>query len=321
MDRCDNRLSFAAAKKKVLCVGNTVVDCISIVKKFPEPSKPEKCGNSFWQRGGTAANTATVLQNLGVSTEIFVMLSTNPMFELMLHDLRLRGIETGNCPRDESNPPFSLVFLTKESNTCTITNCTSKFPYVTLEDFKKLDLNKYGWIHFRGREPDVTTSMMELVAAHNAKHKEKKIFMSMDVTMELTNLWPMLDLCDFAFFSKQLATMYGWPKTREACRRLDDLFRQRNSKNRPYSVFLWGSQGAGLLDQDGNYVRMHAYKIKRVVDGLGAGDAFVAAFIYAMYVRERSVTVAATFANRMAAHKCTKFGFDHLADILKNPEL
>ncbi|KAH8370196.1 hypothetical protein KR093_002592 [Drosophila rubida] len=318
MDRCDNRLSFAAGKKKVLCVGNAVVDCISFVKKFPTLTKPAQAVHSFWRRGGTAANTATVLQNLGVRTEVLAVLSTNPMFKFILDDMRKRGIEMDNCPRRESNPPFSMVFIDKESKTCTITNCTSKFPYVTLEDFKKLDLNKYGWIHFRGREPDVTTSMMELVAAHNAKHKEK-IFISMDVSMELTDLWPMLDLCDFAFISKQLASMHGWPTPREACHRLDDLMRLRHSENRPYAIFLWGMRGAGLLDQDGNYMRMHAYKIKRVVDGLGAGDAFVGAFIYAKYVRERSETVAATFANRMAAHKCTKCGFDHMADILIEP--
>ncbi|KAH8300120.1 hypothetical protein KR044_010246 [Drosophila immigrans] len=321
MDRSDNRLSFAAGKKKVLCVGNAVVDCISIVRKFPNRMKTERSCKGYLQRGGHAANTATVLRNLGMSVEIFVMLSTNPMFRLLLDDLRLRGIEVGNCPRCESNPPFSLVFLTKDTNTCTITNCSSKFPYVTLEDFKKLDLNNYGWIHFRGREPEATTEMMKLVLAHNARHKQK-IFISMDVTGSLEDLWSMVDCCDYAFFSKQVALLYGWENPRDACRRLDELLRLRfSASKRPYVVFLWGHRGAGLLDHLGNYTRVHSHKIKRVVDSLGAGEAFVGAFIYALYVRERTLFIAATFANRMAAHKCTKCGFDHMADILLEPPI
>ncbi|KAH8390953.1 hypothetical protein KR215_002548 [Drosophila sulfurigaster] len=318
MDRCDRRLSYAAGKKKVLCVGNAVVDCISIVNKFPKVMKPERCVKGIWQRGGKATNTATVLRNLGMNVEIFVMLSTNPMFRLLLDDLRLRGIGIDNCPRHESNPPFSLVFLTRDTKTCTITNCTSKFPYVTLEDFKKLDLNNYGWIHFRGRPSD--EAMMKHVAAHNAMHKEK-IFVSMEVVSDLDNLWPMLECCDYAFFSKQLAFQYGWQRPRDACRCLDEMMGFRLTNKRPYVLFMWGKRGVGLLDNIGNYLRVRAHKIARVVDALGAGEAFVGAFIYALYVRERTATIAASFANRMAAHKCTKFGFDHMANILVEPPL
>ncbi|XP_034481434.1 ketohexokinase [Drosophila innubila] len=322
MDRSDNRLSWAAGKKKVLCVGGAVIDCISIVRKFPKVMMPERSIKGFWQKGGHAVNTATVLKNLGINVELFVLLSNNPMFRLLLDDMRFRGIEIDNCPRCEDTPPFSSVILSKLSKTCTITNCTSSFPYVTLEDFQKLDLSKYGWIHFRGSKPEVTVEMMKLVVAYNENHEEK-ILISMDVNTELNSIWPLTNYCDYVFFSKQLGFEHGWQTPREACRSIDEKLRLRFGINlkRPFVVFLWGKRGAGLLDYNSNYSRSHAVKNRRVVESLGAGEAFVGAFIYAVYVRDRTNSAAADFANRMASHKCTKYGYDHMSDILVAPVL
>lgn len=324
MDRSDNRLSWAAGKKKVLCVGNAVIDCISIVNKFPKVTKTERCVKGYLQRGGHAANTATVLRNLGMNVELFALLSTNPMFRLLLDDIRLRGIEIDNCPRCEDTPPFSSVIVsrTRSSKTRTITTCTSSFPYLTLEDFQKLDLSKYGWIHFGGYNPDVTSEMMKEVEVYNEKHDDK-IVLSMDVNSALHSFWPLINYCDYVFFSKQLAFEHGWETPREACKILDEMLCLRFGINlkRPFVVLLWGVRGAGLLDHNGSYSRSHAFKTKRIVDSFGAGEAFVGAFIYAVYVRDRSNSAAADFANRMASHKCTKYGYDHMADILVAPVL
>ncbi|KAL7734925.1 hypothetical protein ACLKA6_011195 [Drosophila palustris] len=322
MDRCDNRLSWAAGKKKVLCVGNAVIDCISIVRRFPRGMRTERSIKGYFQRGGHAANTATVLRNLGMSVELFCLLSNNPMFRILLDDMRLRGIEIDNCPRCENPPPFSSVILSKASKTCTITNCSSLFPYVTLEDFQKLDLGKYGWIHFKGSQSKVTAEMMKLVAAYNEEHEEK-ILISMDVNAELKDIFPLTSYCDYVFFSKQLGFEHGWNQPRDACKTIDKMLRQRCGINlkRPFVVFLWGSRGAGLLDHNSSYSRSHAVKQRRIVDSLGAGEAFVGSFIYAVYVRQRTNSAAADFANRMASHKCRRAGFDHMADILVAPVL
>ncbi|XP_032599045.1 ketohexokinase isoform X2 [Drosophila grimshawi] len=167
------KLSWAIGKKTVLCVGSTNVDCILMVKRFPKPNVPEQSTNAYWTRGGMAANICTVLRNLGVSVEFFGVLSSSPMFSLLMDDMRMRGINTDNCPRCQQEPPFSSLLINESTGSCTVVNCNNSFPYPTLEDFQKLDLSKYGWIHFRCRQPEVTIEMMKSVEAYNATQMNK----------------------------------------------------------------------------------------------------------------------------------------------------
>ncbi|ALC43701.1 CG7551 [Drosophila busckii] len=322
MSKLGDKLSWAVGKKRVLCVGNCVIDCISMIDEFPKPDRPERTIRGYWQRGGNASNTCTVLSNLGIRTEFFGMLSSAPMFRMILDDMRHRGIKMDNCPRTNADPPFSSVILTRATRSCNIVNCSEAFPYVNSEQFAKLNLSDYGWIHFRGKEFKQTLEMMQAVESFNATSREK-IIVSMDLDSSLNEMWQLVSLCDYVFFSKRLALERDWLNPKDACLNIDEKLRMRFGLNlkRPLVVFLWGKQGAAIMDQSGKYTRMPAYRPKPLRDALGAGDTFVAAFIYAVYARGRSTEIAVDFGNRMASHKCTKHGYDHIADILVAPVL
>ncbi|XP_030570466.1 ketohexokinase [Drosophila novamexicana] len=322
MDEPNRKLSWAVGKKTVLCVGYSVIDCISIVRRFPRIDEIERSVKGYWQRGGNAANTCTVLRNLGVDVEFFGVLSSAPMFSIMLHDMKVRGIKIDNCPRSNQDPPFSSVIVNKSSGTCTIVNCNNSFPYPTLDDFKMLDLSKYGWIHFRGNRPEITTEMMQAVEAYNATQTEK-IVISVDMDGSFKEHWPLVDYCEYAFFYRQLADQQQWKSPREACISIDEHLAMRFGINlkRPLVVVLWNLQNVGIMDHNSDYHRATAYRPKKFVDSLGATEVFVGAFIYAVYVRERSHQIAANFANLMASYKCIKCGFDHISDILMAPVL
>ncbi|KAH8411137.1 hypothetical protein KR222_004240 [Zaprionus bogoriensis] len=318
-----NNVSWAAGKKKVLCVGIVDFDCISEMRKFPKASnKPARSLKGTFSRGGHAANISVVLRNLGADVELFAVLSTVSMFRLVLDDLRKRGISTENCPRSSSRPYFSTVILTKSPKTCTIVNCSSAFPYVSVEDFQKLDLNLYGWIHFRCRHVHITIEMMKAVEAHNAAH-EDKIKISMDFDQSLKTNWPLVDYCDYVFFSWRLSLENSWKTPFEASTNIDQLLNLRYGSNlkRPLIIIIWKFKGGSILDQKGMFFQPPSYKPTKVVDILGAGEAFIGAFIYAIYSRNRSKEIALDFANRMSSHKCTDRGFDHLVNILNEPSM
>lgn len=70
------------------------------------------------------------------------------------------------------------------------------------------------------------------------------------------------------------------------------------------------AQGSLLVHRDGNSVRMRhcpAQPVASVVDIIGCGDAFGAAFV-AKYLAGRDVEAAAHFANRVAGLNCTFTG-------------
>ncbi|BFF97625.1 ketohexokinase [Drosophila madeirensis] len=315
-----NKHSWAAGKKLVLCSGISAMDYISLVRQFPE--QKAHCSLGYWQRSGAASNNCTVLRQLGVPCEFFGMLSSLPMYRLLADDMRSRGIHIEHCPSSAQAPPFASVILAKSTRTRTIVSCSSEFPHVSIEDFRQLDLKLYGWLHMDGICFETTRAMMQQVAEFNAE-REDKIILSLELGQELELMWPLVDFCDYVFCSRKLALEQHWPTPECACAQMDEQLRRRRGLNlkRPIVIFRWGAQGAGILEQSGKYSLSAAYKPRKMVDALGAGDTFTAAFIYAIYVRERPLAVAVDFASRLASHKCTKRGFDHVADILRAPVL
>ncbi|KAH8322769.1 hypothetical protein KR059_005426 [Drosophila kikkawai] len=318
-----NRLSWAVGKKRVLCTGSTTIDYVSTVKNFPEEGIHEKAIAGYYLRGGNASNNCTVLRNFGVNVEFFGMLSSQLIFQILIEDMKARGIILDNCPTCDEAPPFASVILTKSLKARTLVSCNRGFPYVSIEDFRKLDLGQYGWIHMRALHFDTTMAMLKDIAAYNASRQEgeDKIMVSLEFDLRLDEMFPMLDYCDYAFFSKQLASDNGWTSLENACSQLNERLHMRWGLNlkRPLVIVLWGDQGAGIMDLDGNYTHAPAYKPRKIVDLLGAGDTFVGAFIYAKYIRERSERVCVDFGNRMASYKITRNGYDHITNILYPP--
>ncbi|XP_023161489.1 ketohexokinase-like [Drosophila hydei] len=313
-------LSMAMGKKTILCVGYLNIDCISIVKRFPKPNEVQTSTMGNWQRGGNAGNNCTVLRNFGADVEFFGVLSASPMISFIQNDMHMRGIKWDNCPKCNEPPPLSSVIVNRKTHVSQVLNCKKSFPYPTLEDFQKLDLSTYGWIHFRGCRADITIEMMKVVDAYNQTHSDK-IVISMDFDTELTKNWPLVDYCQYVFFYRSLAKEMGWKSARASCENIDDMLNMRFGINlqRPFFMFLWNMQNFSFMDYDSNYYRTTSYKPKRFVDSLGATEAFVSGFIYAVYVRERTHRIAADFASLIANYKCTKHGFDHLPNILQVP--
>lgn len=317
----DKKLCWAVGKKRVLCVGSTNIDYVSTVKNFPKENQYEKAISGYWQRGGNASNNCTVLRNLGVNVEFFGMLSSLPLFQVLVKDMKARGIIVENCPTCKQPAPFASVILTKSLGTRNLVTCNTGFPFVSIEDFRKLDLRKYGWIHMRCLYFETTLAMLREITEFNATSGEEKIIISLEIDSALDEMFPLLDYCDYAYFSKHLALDNGWTSMEDACMQLDERLGMRwgLNLNRPYVIVLWGDQGAGIMDLNGNYTHAPPYKPRRIVDALGAGETFVGAFIYAKYIRERSLPVAVDFGNRMASYKVTKNGYDHITKILLPP--
>ncbi|KAH8240114.1 hypothetical protein KR032_011263 [Drosophila birchii] len=319
-----NKLSWAVGKKTVLCVGSSTIDCVNTVNTFPQDNVKTNAIGGYYQRGGNASNNCTVLRNLGVKVEFFGMLSSQQIFQVLIDDMLARGIILENCPTCDKDPPFAIVILSKSLKTRTIVGCNHDFPFVSIEDFRKLDLSKYGWIHTRAFYFDTTLEILKEIAAYNAtREEEDKVMVSVEIDQRLEEMFPLLAYCDYAIFSKQLAKENGWKTLEDACIQLDERLQMRWGLNlkRPLVVVMWGNQGAGIMDLNGNFTHSPAYTPKKFVDLLGAGDTFVGAFIYAKYIRERSLKVSVDFSNRIASYKITKNGYDHITSILLPPFL
>lgn len=71
------------------------------------------------------------------------------MFEFVVEDALERGIKMSHCPLyGRCQEPVASVLLNHATGSRTIIFSDGKVPILTFEDFQKLNLNDYKWIHF-----------------------------------------------------------------------------------------------------------------------------------------------------------------------------
>lgn len=80
--------------------------------------------------------------------EFFGPLTELKMFQFVLDDMTNRNIDYHHCVYYNSEAPISSILLNESTGSRTIIHSNPNMPYVTFDNFKSLNLNDYGWIHF-----------------------------------------------------------------------------------------------------------------------------------------------------------------------------
>ncbi|KAJ9579075.1 hypothetical protein L9F63_024817, partial [Diploptera punctata] len=252
------------------CVGLACLDIIQVVKEFPEEDSDTRCISMRWQRGGNASNNCTVLSQLGVPCEFFGTLSKQQHLDFMMNDFKAHNINIDNCVYyDNCDTPISVVISSLTTGSRTIIHSNKNLPELTLEDFKKLDLSQYGWIHFEGRNVEEVTPMIEWVEMWNESHSSEQ-----DRGYAAQDLIPMADVL---FVSKDFAEFRGCTTMSETLRNL-----ALDTKHNATIISAWGERGAMARAHDGTFVQSPAFPPNKVVDTLGAGDTFCATTLYGL---------------------------------------
>lgn len=84
-------------------------------------------------------------------------------FSVIVEDFKTSNIFIDNCVYyDTCDAPTSVVIINQSNGSRTIIHCNNNLPELTLDDFKKLDLSQYSWIHFEA-------SSLSMSCASNAK--------------------------------------------------------------------------------------------------------------------------------------------------------
>lgn len=295
-----------------------VLDIIQICTDYPDEDSDRNCIRGYLQRGGNASNTCTVLRQLNAESEFLGILSDLEEFQYLTKDCIKRGIKIVNCPRVQDNAPFSSVILNQRTGTRTIVHASNNFPILTFQHFLKIQLSEYDWIHFEGRNVTETTQMIDRIQEYNNSNHTNNNCHQQKITISLE--WEQCDknlllLCakklDYIFLSRVAAEYMGWSSSIEAVQSLRDLIKDGQTYY-PNIICPWGSSKTAVLHSNGALNLVKCDKIENVVDSLGAGDTFIAAFIYAIHHLGLEMISATKYANKMAGRKIQQFGFDHL---------
>uniref|UniRef100_A0A8C1XM35 Ketohexokinase n=1 Tax=Cyprinus carpio TaxID=7962 RepID=A0A8C1XM35_CYPCA len=292
--------------KKILSIGLVCLDIINVVDKYPEEDTDTRCLSQRWQRGGNASNTCTVLSLLGAPCAFMGSLAPGPVADFILNDFQMYKIDISLLlEHAECSFPASVVISSVTTGSRTILHMNRNLPDVSVEDFSKVDLSHYKWIHWEGRNADEQVKMIERVREHNSKQEEKnRITISVEIEKTREPLYQLFPLGDLVFVSKDVAQQFGFTSAAAALKGFCGRLRKGATL-----ICAWAEKGADAMGPDGVIIHSDAFPPEKLVDTLGAGDTFNASVIYNLS-NGGSLQDALTFGCQIAGKKCGVHGYD-----------
>ncbi|XP_016129542.1 ketohexokinase isoform X3 [Sinocyclocheilus grahami] len=292
--------------KKILSIGLVCLDIINVVDKYPEEDTDTRCLSQRWQRGGNASNTCTVLSLLGAPCAFMGSLAPGPVADFILNDFQMYKIDISLLlEHAECSFPASVVISSVMTGSRTILHMNRNLPDVSVEDFSKVDLSQYKWIHWEGRNADEQVKMIERVREYNSKQEEKnRITISVEIEKTREPLYQLFPLGDLVFVSKDVAQHFGFTSAAAALKGFYGRLRKGATL-----ICAWAEKGADAMGPDGVIIHSDAFPPEKLVDTLGAGDTFNASVIYSLS-NGGSLQDALTFGCQIAGKKCGVHGYD-----------
>ncbi|XP_075451262.1 ketohexokinase isoform X9 [Ascaphus truei] len=90
-------------------------------------------------------------------------------------------------------------------------------PDVTAEDFQRVELPHYKWIHWEGRNAEEQVKMIRKVEEHNSSCRpDQRISISVEIEKEREELYQLFPHGDLVFVSKDVAKHFGFHSAPEA---------------------------------------------------------------------------------------------------------
>jgi len=283
----------------VLAVGIATLDIINHVAAYPKEDDEVRALRQGVRRGGNATNTLVVLSQLGHACHWAGTLADEPDSGPILEDLARYGIDIRHVRRyPRGKVPTSYVLLSEASASRTIVHYRD-LPEYLAEDFLNIDIRRYHWIHFEGRNVAQTRRMLEHVRATDARCR-----MSLEIEKPRDDMASLYPYPDVLLFSRVFARAQGYPQA-------VDLFDAVRPANPEALLFCaWGDQGAWLQTPAGKVLHVDAVK-RKVVDTLAACDVFNAGVIHGL-LQHMTAEQTLWLAVRLAGDKCAQHGLDGL---------
>lgn len=279
-----------------LVLGVAALDIINETDGFPGEDSEVRALAQRSHPGGNAANTATVLSQLGHRCSLAACLAPDTDGGRLAAALEGSGIDLTHAYRAaEGRTPCSYITLNRRNGSRTIVHYRD-LPEYPFEAFATVDVARFDWIHFEGRAVSALRPMIEYARTQLVDQP-----ISLEVEKPRAGIEELVNLCDVAIFSAHYARSRGFDQPMRFLEQLRARHRQT------ILICTWGEKGAVALDAAGEHFASPGYPPREVVDTIGAGDTFNAGLLDALSAGQ-DLASALERACRLAGTKCGQAG-------------
>lgn len=285
---------------RILNVGIATLDIINHLDHYPAEDEELRAFAQERRCGGNAANSASVLSQLGHQVGLLCTLADDAAGALLRRDLQAHGVVTDPIiTLDPGHTPTSCITLNRTNGSRTIVHHRD-LPELQAGDFPYPQIENYDWFHFEGRNVEASEAMLRRLREQRVDQP-----ISIEIEKPRPGIERLYNYADILLFSRAFALQQGYTCAED----LFDALRQQDTA--AILVCSWAEQGAWACDRHGDRYHQPAFVPEQIVDTLGAGDTFNAGLIHAL-LEGRSIAAALQVACELAGRKVGQTGFAHL---------
>lgn len=283
--------------KKVLVLGSINIDFVSFVSRYPQPGETLVSNDFGIFQGGKGANQAIALAKLDIPTLMLGKVGKDVLSDFALSSLQESGVDTTGIAKSQKNSTGSASIWVNAQGQNSIVIYPGANGEVD-EDFiirHEKFFDDASWLLTQFEVPLESI----LVALKFAKEHDLKTIIDPAPVKKIGNddIWGLVD--------------YLLPNEIE----LKELTRTEDVLKGIHTLKSWGvkevivklgKQGAAY-EGKGKLVAFPAIPVEQRIDTTGAGDCFIAGFLYGM-IQQRDISQAIKIANLTASYSIQKKG-------------
>jgi len=283
--------------KKVLVLGSINIDFVSFVSRYPQPGETLVSNDFGIFQGGKGANQAIALAKLDISTLMLGKVGKDILSDFALSSLQESRVDITGIEKSQKNSTGSASIWVNAQGQNSIVIYPGANGEVD-EDFiiqHEKFFDDASWFLTQFEVPLKSI----LLALKFAKKYGLKTVMDPAPVKKINNddIWGFVDyLLPNEIELKELTN------TDNVLKAIHTL----KSQGVKEVIVKLGKQGAGYEDK-GTFNLFPAVPVEQVVDTTGAGDCFIAGFLYGM-IQQRDISQAIKIANLTASYSIQKKG-------------
>ena len=271
--------------------------------------------------GGTEMNVSVAASRIGLKSSFITALPSNPLGRMVANKAREHGVDTADIiwSSDERVGLYFVEFGSAPRTTAVLydraDSAATKIQPGSI-DWEKL-LSNTKVFHTTGITPGISENARKVAMEALEAARKKNVIVSFDVNYRerlwtrekaSTVLLPMIDYVDILFVSESDATRILGIDAGESEKMAHSIFEKFGTK-----VIVTTASGASIRAGKAyaaaayageRFYGEHGYGIE-AVDRIGAGDAFVAGFLYAYLSSEIDIQRALKYGVAISALKHT----------------